>query len=74
MINSNANTPVQAFPLVEGKVNLGAGTYFVNNVIHCETDSEFTFGESATTYTMIAGEDRAYTGEITVVSGTVSID
>ncbi len=65
---------VQAVPLIEGKVNLGAGTYQVNNLIHCETDAAITFGPNAVPYTMIAGDDRAFSGEITVVSGTVTID
>ncbi len=65
---------VQAVPLIEGKVNLGAGTYQVNSLIHCETDAAITFGPNAVPYTMIAGDDRAFSGEITVVSGTVTID
>ena len=74
MINSNANTPVQAVPLIEGKVNLGAGTYHTNSLIHCETDASITFGKGNTLYSMILGDDRAYSGFFTVISGTVTID
>ena len=74
MINSNVGNTVQAVPLIEGKVNLGAGTYQVSSVIHCETDAAITFGPNAVPYSMIAGDDRAFNGEITVVSGTVTID
>ncbi len=65
---------IQAVPLIEGKVNLGAGTYQVNSLIHCETDAAITFGPNAVAYNMLAGDDRAFNGEITVVSGTVTID
>jgi len=74
MQNSNVNTPIQAVPLIEGKVNLAAGTYNTNGLIHCETDAAITFGASDTPYSMIAGDDRAYAGVFTVVSGTVTID
>ena len=74
MINSNVNTPVQAVPLIEGKVNLGAGTYFANSLIHCETDAAITFGKGDTPYSMLAGSDRSYSGSFVVVSGTVRID
>jgi len=65
---------IQAVPLIEGKVNLGAGTYQVNSLIHCEADAAITFGPNAVAYNMLAGDDRAFNGEITVVSGTVTID
>ncbi len=74
MINSNTGNPVQAVPLIEGKVNLGVGTYEVNSIIHCEADASITFGPNAVPYTMLAGDDRAFEGSITVVSGTVTID
>ena len=74
MVNSNTGNPVQAVPLIEGKVNLGAGTYEVSSLIHCETDADITFGSNATPYSMTAGMDRAFRGPITVVSGTVTID
>ena len=70
----NSGQLVQAVPLIEGKVNLGAGTYLVNSLIHCETDAAITFGPNAVAYNMLAGDDRAFNGEITVVSGTVTID
>ena len=74
MINSDVRNSVQAVPLIEGKVNLGAGTYEVNSLIHCETDAAITFGPNAVPYNLVAGDDRAFNGEITVVSGTVTID
>ena len=73
MIKTGRDT-VQAVPLIEGKVNLGAGTYQVNSLIHCEVDAAITFGPNAVPYNLVAGDDRAFTGEITVVSGTVTID
>ena len=73
MIKNSAQV-VQAVPLIEGKVNLGAGTYQVVSLIHCETDAAITFGPNAVPYSMVAGMDRAFSGEITVVSGTVTID
>ena len=74
MVNSDRRNPVQAVPLIEGKVNLGAGTYKVNSIIHCESDAAITFGPNAVPYSMTAGMDRAFNGSITVVSGTVTID
>ena len=65
---------IQAVPLIEGKVNLGAGTYQVNSLIHCETAASITFGINAVPYSMLEGADRAFSGIITVVSGTVTID
>ena len=65
---------VQAVPLLEGKVNLGAGTYQVNSLIHCEADAAITFGPNAVPYNMVLGDDRSFNGEITVISGTVTID
>ncbi len=74
MITSNTGNPVQAVPLIEGKVNLGAGTYLVSSLIHCETDAAITFGPNAVAYNMVAGDDRGFKGNITVVSGIVTID
>ena len=74
MINSNTHNAVQAVPLIEGKVNLGAGTYTVNSLIHCETDADITFGIAKVPYSLKAGMDRAFKGSITVTSGTVTID
>ena len=76
MIKSNIGTPVQAVPLIEGKINVGAGDYKANSLIHCETDCEISLTDFATpiSYNMIAGDDRAFTGNFTVVSGTVTYD
>jgi len=54
MIQSNKNNTVQAVPLIEGKVNLGPGKYFVNSLIHCEKDAEITFGKRNTPHKAIA--------------------
>ena len=71
----NSAQVVQAVPLIEGKVNLGAGTYQVNCLIHCESaTASITFGPNAVPYDMVQHADRAFSGEITVVSGTVTID
>ena len=74
VMEKNSGQLVQAVPLIEGKVNLGAGTYQVNSLIHCETDAAITFGPNAVPYSMLAGSDRGFKGEIVVVSGTVTID
>ena len=76
MINANKASVIQAVPLLEGKVNLGAGTYNIQNIIHCETDTEVTlhFVTGDQSYVMESGADRAYNGSLTVVSGTVTID
>lgn len=66
---------VQAMPLYEGKVNVGTGTYDIENVIHCEEDAELTLHFSNggdVTYIMVAGDDRGYTGKLTVVSGVIT--
>ena len=75
MVKNSAQV-IQAVPLIEGKVNLGdtPGTYKVNSLIHCETDASITFGPNAVPYSMLAGSDRAFSGEITVTLGTVTID
>ena len=73
MVKDNRQV-VQAVPLIEGKVNLGAGTYLVNSIIHCEADAVIEFGPNNINYAMTEGMDRAFSGTINVVSGTVTID
>ena len=75
MVKTGRDT-VQAVPLIEGKMNVGAGTYTANAVIHCEADCELSFPDfkTATTYTMVAGEDRTFNGRFEVVSGTVTYE
>lgn len=69
-MNVSRGDVVQAVPLINGQMNVGAGTYTAKSVIHAETDAEITVnGES---YTIPAGGDRAYEGDFTVVSGTVT--
>jgi len=71
----NSGQMVQAVPLIEGKVNLGPGTYQVTSLIHCESaTASITFGPNAVPYDMIQHADRAFSGEITVGTGTVTID
>jgi len=75
MVNSNTGNPVQAVPLIEGKVNLGVGVYEVSSLIHCEQAGDITFGPNQVPYSMLAGDDRAFSGVITVLAGcTVTID
>ncbi len=62
---------IQAVPLIEGQINVGAGTYEAKGLIHCETDASITL-EGGTSYTMVADMDRGYVGKFTVVSGTVT--
>jgi len=73
MIKDNRDM-VQAVPLIEGKVNVGAGDYVANSLIHCETAGSITFGPDNVPYDFQAGADRAFTGEFTVVSGTFTYD
>jgi len=47
MQNSNVNTPVQAVPLVEGKINLSSGTHNCSSVIHCELEGSITLEPSS---------------------------
>ena len=74
MINSNVGNSVQAVPLIEGKVNVGVGSYVANSIIHCETAGSITFGPNAVPYAFLAGADRAFVGEFVVVSGTFTYD
>ncbi len=76
MINARKDSVIQAVPLLSGKLNLGIGTHSIQRLIHCETDAVLTlhFTEGNETYNMAAGDDRAYTGSLTVVSGTITVD
>ncbi len=66
---------VQAVPLIQGQVNVGAGTYTARCLIHCETDAVITLPfETPLDYTMVAGADVGYVGRFTVVSGNVTFD
>ena len=69
----NSAQLVPAVPLIAGKINKGAGDYKAVCLIHCETDAVITLADG-TVYNMIAGDDRGYEGEFTVVSGTVTYD
>ena len=69
----NSAQLVPAVPLIAGKINVGAGTYIANCLIHCEADAVLTLSDG-TTYNMTLGMDRGYEGEFTVVSGTVTYD
>ena len=75
MIKDSAGI-VQAMPLLEGKTNLDAGPYVVNELIHCVTAAVVTVEWSTGTtaeITMVEGQDFAFTGAVTVDSGTIHI-
>jgi len=66
---------VQAVPLIDGQVNVGAGTYTAKGIIHAETDAVITLDFTAPLdYTILAGADRGYIGRFTVLSGTVTFE
>jgi len=69
----NSAQVVQAVPLIEGKINVGAGTYKAISLIHCETAGSITLA-SGTVYPMAEGMDRGYEGEFTVTAGTFTYD
>ena len=48
--------------LQQGLINLGAGTYSAESIIHCEADGEiklFWNDGSTTNYSMVQSDDRA---------------
>ena len=70
--------------LQKGLVNLGAGTYTAESIIHCESDGDFTLTwndatpnvpATTTSYSMIAGEDRGiYDADtIEITAGTFTM-
>ena len=64
---------IQAVPLMEGQINVGAGTYTAQSVIHADVDCSISLPFTAPiTVVLTAGEDRAYVGDFTVLSGTVT--
>ena len=67
---------IQAVPLMEGKINVGSGTYEANGVIHADVDATITlpFPSGVATVNLLAGEDRGYVGQFTVTSGTVTYE
>ncbi len=75
-MQKNGGDVVQAVPLLEGKINVGAGDYTARCLIHCETDAVISlpFPSGVVTYNMVTGDDRGYVGDFTVVSGTVTYD
>lgn len=74
MYKSTTNSAIPAVPLYYNQINKGPGTYFVRKLIHCETDCELTlhFNDGDVTYLMTQGEDRGYSGSVTVVSGSIT--
>ena len=74
MYKSTSNTAIQAVPLYYGQINVGPGSYNVRKLIHCEADASITlhFDEGDVTYNMVAGDDRAYQGSLTVISGNIT--
>ena len=67
---------IQAVPLMEGKINVGAGTYTANGVIHADEDTQISlpFPSGDKTVNLLAGEDRGYVGVFTIVSGSVTYE
>ena len=66
---------VQAVPLMDGKINQGGGTHTVTGLIHCEADGsiDLHFKTGDVPYSMLAGEDRAYNGSMTITTGTFTL-
>ena len=74
MTKANGDT-IQAVPLMDGKVNVGVGTYISKGVIHAETDAVITLDFTVPLdYTMLAGADRGYIGRFTVISGSITYE
>ena len=74
-MNKTGRDTVQAVPLIDGQMNVGAGTYRCNAVIHAESDAVISFPDHTVpsfTYTISTGQDRSFIGNFTVVSGTVT--
>ena len=64
---------VQAVPLMEGQVNVGVGTYTAKSIIHADVDCTITLPFTPPiNVDLVGGEDRAYVGRFTVLSGTVT--
>lgn len=67
-----AKNVIQAMPLVENKVNLISGAHDVENLIHCVEDGAVTITWATNTTAsidMLAGQDFAFTGTVSVASG-----
>lgn len=74
-MNKTGRDTVQAVPLIDGQMSVGAGTYKCNAVIHAETEAVISFPEHtdpAFAYTIPAGGDRSFIGVFLVASGTVT--
>jgi len=67
---------VQAFPLLENKVNLTTGTHSVIGLFHCVEDGSVTVAWASTgtaVIACIAGDDYGFSGKVTITSGTFHI-
>ncbi len=74
-MNKTGRDTVQAVPLIEGQINVGAGTYLCSAVIHAESDAVLSFPDfkvPSFTYNIKEGSDVSFIGNFTVVSGTVT--
>lgn len=74
-----ARDTIQAMPLIAGKTNLTAtaGQVKVSYLIHCVIDGDVAVkwaSGQADTIVMIAGQDFAFEGLLTIVSGTFHIN
>jgi hypothetical protein len=75
MTKANGDT-IQAVPLMEGQIGVGAGTYTCKGILHAEDDAVITlpFPSGVVTVNLSAGQDRGYVGEFTVVSGSITYE
>lgn len=75
---TNQGELIQAFELREGMVNLGAGNYFVNSLIHCAEAGSFDIkwtGGGTDTINCEAGQDYALNEKnITIATGKFHIN
>ena len=66
---------IQAVPLIEGQINVGAGTYKAMGLIHAEANGAtitLPYPSGVETVVLEAGDDRGYIGNFTVTAGTVT--
>ena len=63
--------PIQAFPLLQHRVNLVAGTHEVEHLIHCAAAGDiivFWGDGTSSTIPMAAGSDFAFNGQVEIVA------
>ena len=74
---SSGTSPIQAFPLIQGQVNLTSGTYTDIHLIYCVADGNITITwPDGTTSTIICAANDVFTVgsnqqvEVVAASGT----